>query len=139
MNVPPEVSGSSTIKTKLLVFLGTFLIVRGGEMFFPSEESMVWETEKGDKLLVIPMRKGTELVGCQLINEQGEKKFLYGQTSKGATFTIGAEGTPIFCEGYATGLSIRDVMRSINMPYNIHICFSANKDRKSTRLNSSHT
>ena len=77
------------------------------------------------KLLVIPMRIEGSLVGCQLIDEEGKKKFLYGQTSKGATFTINAKGTPIFCEGFATGLSVRNVMKQMNLPYSIHICFSA--------------
>ena len=79
-----------------------------------------------DKLLVIPMRIQGSVVGCQLIDHEGNKKFLHGQTSKGATFTIGARGTAIFCEGYATGLSVRDIMTKMNLPYTIHICFSAN-------------
>lgn len=91
---------------------------------FPDVESNVWEKD-GEKLLVIPMRIGTKLVGLQIINEQGEKKFLYGQTTKGATFCMNAKGIPMFCEGYATGLSIREMMKSCNIKYCIHVCFSA--------------
>ena len=91
---------------------------------FPTEMGNVWDKD-GQQILVIPMRNQERIVGCQLINHEGEKKFLYGQTSKGATFTINAEGTPIFCEGFATGLSIRNVMKSMNLPYCIYICFSA--------------
>jgi putative DNA primase/helicase len=50
---------------------------------------------------------------------------LHGQISKGATFVIGTKGTPIFCEGYATGLSVRDMMGKMNIPHTIYICFSA--------------
>lgn len=91
---------------------------------FPQEQGNVFV--KDDKrLLVIPMRTNQALIGCQLIDEEGKKKFLYGQTSKGATFTINAKGTPIFCEGFATGLSIRNIMKQMNLPYCIYICFSA--------------
>jgi len=91
---------------------------------FPNECGNIWEKD-GKKLLVIPMRIGRTLVGIQTISEEGEKKFLYGQTSKNAIFTFDALGMPIFCEGYATALSIREVMRATNIKYTIHVCFSA--------------
>jgi putative DNA primase/helicase len=77
------------------------------------------------KLLAIPMSIDGVIVGCQLIDQEGSKKFLNGQTTKGASFVIGTKGIPIFCEGFATGLSIREVMNHLNIPYQIHICFSA--------------
>jgi len=91
---------------------------------FKDESGNVWD-DNGKQLLVVPMRIDGRLVGCQLINDQGEKKFLYGQRSKGATFVIDAKGLPIFCEGYATGLSIRTVMKAMKVRYTIHVCFSA--------------
>jgi putative DNA primase/helicase len=91
---------------------------------FPNELGNVW-IKDDRQILVVPMRHQERIMGLQLINDEGEKKFLYGQTSKGATFTMNAKGTPIFCEGFATGLSIRDIMQSMNLPYCIHICFSA--------------
>lgn len=92
---------------------------------FPDEPTKVWVDDNGKRLLAIPMRIGGSLAGVQLISEEGEKKFLYGQRCKGATFTMDAKGIPIFCEGYATGLSIRAVMKLINIRYTIHVCFSA--------------
>jgi putative DNA primase/helicase len=92
---------------------------------FNAEQGNVF-VKQNEKLLVIPMRINGMVVGCQLIDHEGNKKFLHGQTSKGATFTIGTRGTTIFCEGYATGLSVRDIMTKMNLPYTIHICFSAN-------------
>lgn len=91
---------------------------------FPDEEGNVWKTDT-DELLVIPMRIDKKLIGCQLIDARGEKRFLYGQQTKGASFCIDAKGTPIFCEGYATGLSIRSVMMSNKLRYSIYVCFSA--------------
>ena len=97
-----------------------YLIKKG----FVNEEGNVL-IDGDTKTLVIPMRIDGRLVGCQLINDEGHKKFLYGQTSKGATFVIGTKGTSILCEGYATGLSIRQSMSQTNIPYTIYVCFSA--------------
>ena len=91
---------------------------------FEYEVGQVWDNN-GKKLLVIPMRINGRVVGCQLIDSEGNKKFLYGQTTKSAVFTMNAKGIPIFCEGFATGLSIREVLKASNIPYNIHVCFSA--------------
>lgn len=91
---------------------------------FPDEIGRVWRTEDGLSL-VVPMFRDSRLVGCQLINEKGEKKFLKGQRTKGASFPIDAKGIPIFCEGFATALSIRAVMKLVKIRYTIHVCFSA--------------
>jgi len=91
---------------------------------FPDHTGNVW-VDQDDRLLVIPMRIDGSLVGAQLINDKGEKKFLRGQRTKGAAFIMGSEGVPLLCEGYATALSIRAVMHLIKIRYRIHICFSA--------------
>jgi len=91
---------------------------------FPDELGNVW-TKNNERILVIPMRIDKRLIGCQLINSEGVKKFLYGQTTKGATLTMNAKGLPILCEGYATALSVREAMIANNIKYSIHICFSA--------------
>ena len=98
-----------------------YLVKKG----FPDEMMPVWNTPEGENKLVVAMRKGGRIVGCQLINDEGDKKFLYGQETKGAVFTLDAKGVPIFCEGLATGLSIQAVMRANKMRYTIHVCFSA--------------
>ena len=87
---------------------------------FPDERGNVWQGK-----LVIPMRRAGRLVGCQLISGDGEKKFLHGQVTKGASFTIDAKGIDIFCEGFATALSVRAVMQAIKIRYRIHVAFSA--------------
>ncbi len=92
---------------------------------FEDEVGNVWRTEDGQALLVIPMRIGSKLVGCQLIDGKGDKKFLYGQQTKGASFVMDAKGVPIFCEGYATALSIRAIMKAMKVRYAVHVCFSA--------------
>lgn len=92
---------------------------------FPDELGNVWHPPDSPAFLVIPMRCDGHLVGCQLIEADGKKKFLFGQRTKGASYTMDAKGIPIFCEGYATGLSIRAVMKAMKHRYTIYVCFSA--------------
>ena len=97
-----------------------YLVSKG----FPEELGNVW-VKDGKEILVIPMRIDGRIVGVQLINDEGDKKFLHGQTTKGASFCMNAKGVPIFCEGYATALSIRECMKAGNIKYAIYVCFSA--------------
>lgn len=97
-----------------------YLINKG----FKEEETNVWLNE-GKKIMVIPMRVGGALVGCQLINEEGGKKFLFGQRTSGASFSFDNKGANILCEGYATALSIRAALKNMKRRYCIHVCFSA--------------
>jgi len=97
-----------------------YLVSKG----FPEELGNVW-TKDGNDILVIPMRMDNRLVGVQLIDHEGNKKFLHGQTTKGASFCMNAKGVPIFCEGYATALSVRECMKASNIKYSIYVCFSA--------------
>jgi len=85
-----------------------------------TERGLVWKD-----LLVVTMRVGDKLVGCQLIDKDGNKKFLSGQITKGASLVIDNKGRDIICEGYATGLSIRRALKLLRVRYKIHICFSA--------------
>jgi len=83
-------------------------------------KGLVWNS-----LLVVPMRINGDLVGCQLITPEGDKKFLTGQVTKGASLIIDNKGRDILVEGLATGLSVRQVLKEHNKRYTIHICFSA--------------
>lgn len=89
---------------------------------FPEAVGLVWRPDEKQNLLIIPMRYKNEIVGCQMIDRDGGKKFLKGQRTIGAEFVLGSKGGDIWCEGYATGLSIRKCMKG---QYKIHICFSA--------------
>jgi putative DNA primase/helicase len=91
---------------------------------FPDEVGNVW-TINGDRLLVVPMRRNFRLVGVQLIDDEGNKKFLQGQSTKGAAFVMNANGLPFFVEGYATGLSVRAALKALKVRYCIYVCFSA--------------
>ena len=91
---------------------------------FPDDWGRVW-VKDGEQILVIPMWADGYLVGCQLIKPDGDKKFLYGQRTSGATFCIDNKGDNILCEGFATAMSIQKAMKSLKRPYTIHVCFSA--------------
>jgi putative DNA primase/helicase len=87
---------------------------------FPGEPGWVW-----NDLLVIPMRIEGDLVGCQLIDSEGNKKFLSGQRTKKASAIFDNKGPVILCEGYATALSIRRALKTVRSRYKIVVCFSA--------------
>jgi putative DNA primase/helicase len=97
---------------------------------FKEEQGNVWKTDDG-LLLVIPMRVGHQLVGCQIIDESGQnKKFLFGQRTSGAYFCFDNKGPNILCEGYATALSIRAAMKALKRRYTLYTCFSAGNMKK---------
>jgi putative DNA primase/helicase len=96
---------------------------------FPEELANVWNRES-DNVMVVPMRCGGRIVGCQLITPEGDKKFLYGQRSGGAEFVMGQRGTHVLCEGYATALSVAQAMRNLKVPYVLHVTFSAGNMKK---------
>jgi putative DNA primase/helicase len=87
---------------------------------FPNMKAPVW-----NDLLLVPMRIDGRLVGCQMIDKEGNKKFLKGQITKGASLVIDNKGRDIILEGYATGLSVREVLKQAKKRYTIHVCFSA--------------
>lgn len=102
---------------------------------FPEENGMVWKDGEFD-LLAIPMRKAGQIVGCQLIHAPGQtfknhdgddiggKKFMPGQELVGCSFVMG-HGKPIYCEGYATALSVRAAVAAIKIRRSVIVCFTA--------------
>lgn len=91
----------------------------------------VWKKDDDTFLLVVPMRKGSNIVGCQLINFDGGKRFLQGQMTNDATFQIGdGNGVIVLCEGYATALSIRAAVAAIKLRATVIACFSAHNMKR---------
>lgn len=90
---------------------------------FEGRHGLVW-TKDDVRLLVVPMFLGKEIVGCQLIGEDGGKKFLTGQQTKGVVHAIG-NGRPVWCEGYVTGLSVQSALSLARMRCQVVVCFSA--------------
>lgn len=92
---------------------------------WPEMTGLVWRPDPENNLLLIPMSVDGTLVGCQMIDRTGAKKFLKGQRTSGAEFVIGTKGRDFLVEGYATGLSLRDCLAALKQHYRIHVCFSA--------------
>jgi putative DNA primase/helicase len=91
---------------------------------YEDEQVNVWAKD-GIKTMVIPMRVDGHLVGVQLIDEAGTKKFLFGQRTSGASFVFDNRGVNVLCEGYATALAIRKALKNMKRRYTLHVCFSA--------------
>lgn len=99
-----------------------------GSKDWPEAKGAVWWPTENENLLCIPMRVGDHLVGLQMIDRTGAKKFLKGQRTSEAEYVISNPGRGCaewYCEGYATGLSLRDCLHALRMRYRIHITFSA--------------
>lgn len=96
-----------------------------GRKGFPDMSANMWMKEKDRPLLVIPMRIENKLIGCQLIDHEGSKKFLKGQATQDACFQIGNGKQVFFVEGYASGLSLQVILQSIKISYTIYVTFSA--------------
>jgi putative DNA primase/helicase len=58
--------------------------------------------------LVVPMWTGSNIASVQRISPEGEKKFWYGASVGGASYTINRKNASVtvLCEGLATGLAI---------------------------------
>lgn len=95
---------------------------------YPDLKGAVWRPSPEQNLLCIPMRVDGALVGIQMIDRFGSKKYLTGQRTSEAEYVIDNSGTGakhFYVEGYATGLSLRDCLKSMSMRYVIHVTFSA--------------
>jgi len=102
-----------------------YLTIKG----FPDEKGLVI----GEKLL-IPMRNVSTdaLQGYQAIRwlpeEMAyEKKMLTGMRAKNAVLYLGQRGAAEtwLVEGFATGLSVRNALRSVGLPGSVVVAFSA--------------
>lgn len=95
---------------------------------WPDAMGAVWRPTEDNNLLCIPMRVDERLVGLQMIDRTGAKRFLKGQRTSDAEYVItnlGRGCAEWYCEGYATGLSLRECLHALRLRYRIHITFSA--------------
>lgn len=80
-------------------------------------------------MLIVPMwdanAYGKRLNSVQQIAPDGSKKFLYGGRAKGSIFRIGSGRELWHCEGFATGLSIRDALSKLYRKGTVVVSFSA--------------
>jgi putative DNA primase/helicase len=79
----------------------------------------------GERAVVMPARMGQRITSVQLIWEDGTKKFLAGGEISGSCHRIAKGADTWLCEGYATGLSLRSSLKSLNRADTVLCCFSA--------------
>ena len=80
--------------------------------------------------LIIPMRHyhTNALQSAQLIEADGSKRFLPGGKAGGAVFVLDGGRRArwrVYCEGFATALSIRAAMKALYQTAEVVVCFSA--------------
>jgi putative DNA primase/helicase len=86
--------------------------------------------EGGKSAIIMPARIGPEIRSVQLIWESGAKKFLAHGETGGASHRIATGRDSWLCEGLATGLSLRAVLKSLRHSATILCCFSASNIEK---------
>lgn len=79
----------------------------------------------GERAVIMPARIGQRITSVQLVWEDGTKKFLAGGEISGSCHRIAKGSDTWLCEGYATGLSLRTALKSLNRVDTVLCCFSA--------------
>lgn len=103
---------------------------------FPAERAPVLSAQEveaiggrylvaGERAIVLPAHVGGRIYSAQIIWEDGTKKFLAGGRMDGASFRVSSGRETWVCEGFATGLSLRMALRSMNRQDGVVIAFSA--------------
>jgi len=94
---------------------------------FQDLEGAVWRPDDKSNLLCIPMRIDGKISSLQMIDKEGVKKFLTDGIASQAEyrFVAGRLAADYWCEGFATGLSLRACLHALSKPYRIHVTFSA--------------
>lgn len=92
---------------------------------FAEEQALVHEGS-----LIVPVRAIEDyrrVITVQRIEADGTKKFLSGGRARGGIYRIGPPERRhvALCEGYATGLSLREAFRRLPGPWTVVVCFSA--------------
>ena len=77
--------------------------------------------------IILPMIKGhrEDFTSIQTIDQEGVKKFWPGSIAAGGYFRLGRDPEYYIVEGFATGLSVREVMTVLGRRYSIFVAFSA--------------
>lgn len=87
-----------------------------------------------DGRLLVPMRdaetsalRGVQVISWDMDARAWQKKMLFGMRARGAVLRLGRRDATerIYCEGYATGLSIEAAVLQMRLPIQVVVCFSA--------------
>jgi len=95
---------------------------------FPEMQGLVWWAGEESNLLCIPMYVGRQLVGVQMIDRFGDKKYLSGQVTAKAEHVFDSgqiNAMEFWVEGFASGLSLKAMLGALKIKARIHVTFSA--------------
>lgn len=92
---------------------------------FPEAMVNVWRRPDKDPVMVVPVYYRDALCGVQLISIRGEKMFLKGQRMDMGHLKIGSGRRVFLVEGYATAVSLKEMLHKASIQYTIYVCFSA--------------
>ena len=98
---------------------------------FPDQQGLVL----GD-YLIVPMRRGRDLVSVQRIQDDGTKRFLKHSQVSGAVHYVRRRESPVlrvYTEGLATALSVDAAMQILKLRADVVITFSAGNFPKAIR------
>ncbi|RUW72017.1 hypothetical protein EN858_17595 [Mesorhizobium sp. M4B.F.Ca.ET.215.01.1.1] len=116
----PYLSSKGFPHERALVIAADAVKAIGGEY-----SSYLLPDNGGERAILIPARIGSNVSSLQLIWEDGTKKFLAGGEMERACHRVSAGSFTWFCEGYATALSLRAVVKALHRNDCILCCFSA--------------
>ncbi len=85
-----------------------------------------------NEALLVPMRDARtgDLCTLQKIDEGGEKRFMPGGRAGSTVHRLGRSRVKWYCEGYATGLSVRAALHHLYRRDEVVVCFSADNMTK---------
>lgn len=95
---------------------------------FTELDGLVWWPDATTNLLCIPMYVAGKLVGVQMIDREGSKKYLSSQITSMAEYVFDCNSIGAidwWVEGYSSGLSLRACLQALKARYRIHVTFSA--------------
>lgn len=94
---------------------------RVGLVYYPDEKT---------NLLFIPMRINGDICGGQLIDRDGNKRFLKGQKTSGAEHVLGSKGVDVWVEGFCTGAAVQAALQAMKIHAKVHVTFSSGNLKK---------
>ena len=97
---------------------------------FPDHEVMVYRGPIGGTWvydrMVLPVRdRWNKLLNVQTIDDDGNKRFLYGGVMRGGRLDIGRGKDLFVVDGYATGLSVARCLQEFSVDATVRVAFMA--------------
>ncbi len=101
---------------------------------FPKLKARVWR-EWGADVLIVPVYVNDRLSSLEMIQPDGQKRFLKGGKVPGGVYHLGNGRFQVWVEGHATGLSVWKALAVIHDRKDIRVtvCFSAHNPGKVAR------